>query len=74
MAREMGSCCSCGEPFAKDRRGQTMCLDCRFAKSIRIASHERRCVSQLDENIRKADAAGVSYGKWKALQRSGKVV
>lgn len=72
MANKVKQCCSCGETFIQRRKCQRMCLGCRHAQSIEQANkavrRRRGNLSRLDANIKAADAAGMSYGKYKASQ------
>lgn len=61
-------CSNCGLKFTQQKPRQTTCGECGCYASYALAAKKKRKKSSLDANIAAADAAGMSYGKYKASQ------
>lgn len=59
-------CPNCGIRFVQQKPRQTTCGECGRYASYSLAAKKKRKKSSLDANIAAADAAGMSYGKYKA--------
>ena len=62
-------CSVCGKKFTTSRSYQVYCSRQCFSKRNEKRRYEKQ---SLNENIRKADECGLSYGKYVALVSSGK--
>ncbi len=61
-------CSACGIRFVQQKPRQRTCGKCGIYASYSLAAKKKLPKSTLDMNIEAAEAAGMSYGKYKASQ------